>query len=266
LCPDGLVFDETSSSFAKCSFPFSVDCTGRQDLQAAKSSPGCPRENGYFPHPDETICDVFHFCVDGHPNRIECPSGLIFDNLLGQCGWADKSLRKGCTSEDLFSFVCPKEFGTNEHSRHADPEDCAFFFLCVDGKARRNGCGQGLVFNEKSLSCERQHNLSGRCSNWYNETYLESIFPTQRKAQDFKPIQRRRRPSVKNNGDFSLNEHKIDFEDYPRQLHHLANDPQLGFTSKQRKPVTSRRKSIKRRPIKRPELKTRGGTLSEKRF
>ena len=28
FCPDGLVFDETSTSYAKCGFPFSVDCTG----------------------------------------------------------------------------------------------------------------------------------------------------------------------------------------------------------------------------------------------
>ena len=28
FCPDGLVFDESSTSYAKCSFPFSIDCTG----------------------------------------------------------------------------------------------------------------------------------------------------------------------------------------------------------------------------------------------
>ena len=29
FCPDGLVFDESSTAFGKCGFPFSVDCTGR---------------------------------------------------------------------------------------------------------------------------------------------------------------------------------------------------------------------------------------------
>ena len=28
LCADGLVFDETSTTFAICGFPFSIDCTG----------------------------------------------------------------------------------------------------------------------------------------------------------------------------------------------------------------------------------------------
>lgn len=43
LCPDGLVFDESSVAFAKCSFPFSVNCTGRPELQPAQpSSLECP--------------------------------------------------------------------------------------------------------------------------------------------------------------------------------------------------------------------------------
>ena len=51
-CPDGLVFDESSIQFAKCSFPFSVDCSDRQLLQTPKPTPLCPRQNGYFPHQD----------------------------------------------------------------------------------------------------------------------------------------------------------------------------------------------------------------------
>jgi len=55
-CPDGLVFDETSIQFAKCSFPFSVNCEGRPELQPAKPTKFCPRQNGYFAHEDPTVC------------------------------------------------------------------------------------------------------------------------------------------------------------------------------------------------------------------
>ena len=55
LCADGLVFDETSIQFAKCSFPFSVDCSDRPQLQKAKSSGVCPRKNGYFPHENPEV-------------------------------------------------------------------------------------------------------------------------------------------------------------------------------------------------------------------
>ena len=55
FCDDGLVFDESSTAFAKCSYPFSVDCSGRRELQRPQPSPGCPRKHGYFPHPDPKV-------------------------------------------------------------------------------------------------------------------------------------------------------------------------------------------------------------------
>ena len=54
-CPDGLVFDEASTAFAKCSFPFSVDCKGRPELQPAQPTKLCPRQNGYFAHEDPSV-------------------------------------------------------------------------------------------------------------------------------------------------------------------------------------------------------------------
>ena len=59
LCPDGLVFDESSIQFAKCSFPFSVSCEGRPELQKPKPTPKCPRQNGYFQHEDPTVRRFF---------------------------------------------------------------------------------------------------------------------------------------------------------------------------------------------------------------
>ena len=108
------MFDETSLQFAKCSFPFSVSCEGRPELQKAKPGVKCPRQNGYFVHEDPTvrknnlhimfvvstniifyataswlhidynsfpfqICDKFYFCVDGVANELTCPESLIFN-------------------------------------------------------------------------------------------------------------------------------------------------------------------------------------------
>lgn len=86
-CSDGLVFDEAGSiQFAKCGFPFSIDCTGRPELQKAKpTGPECPRQNGYFPHENPAVCDKFYFCVDGVPNAITCPASLIFDPKTVSC-------------------------------------------------------------------------------------------------------------------------------------------------------------------------------------
>lgn len=197
LCPDGLVFDDRD---AKCGFPFSVDCTGRPDRQDAQPQLGCPRRNGYFSVPDEKICDKFNFCVDGRPNTVTCPGGLIFDQVLGRCAHSDQTKRIGCTSADLFGFQCP-EGRPFEHSRHPDTEDCHVFYLCIAGKARKNGCSEGKVFNPDTLSCERQDNVEGPCRNWFNQTYLDSIYqskavPSAITGNRVVSQENRRRPSM----------------------------------------------------------------------
>ena len=143
FCPDGLVFDETSTSYAKCGFPFSIDCTGgaiehvdnnswcniylylsgREDLQPAQPSPGCPRQEGYFSYPDEKVrkkeegyfifeisclqvCNKFNFCTRGVPNSITCAGGLIFDPLLGQCDYSDQVNRLDKTIIDIWLIWC----------------------------------------------------------------------------------------------------------------------------------------------------------------
>jgi len=176
FCPDGLVFDEASVSYAKCGFPFSVDCTGRDERQPAQATFGCPHQHGYFAIPDETVCNKFNFCVDGVPNTITCAGGLIFDPEKGQCAYSDQTTRVGCTSGDLFGFRCPEEnLGAQGYSRHSDPEDCQFFYLCIEGKARRNGCSIGDVFDPTSLQCQRQDKVDGACGSWYNQTFIESL-------------------------------------------------------------------------------------------
>ena len=55
--------------------------------------------------------------------------------------------------------------------------DCQYFYICIAGQARRNGCQVGLVFNKDTLACDSQSNLKNDrvCSQWYNDTYLEGI-------------------------------------------------------------------------------------------
>ena len=88
LCPDGLVYDLTTSvaSFqvvtelpivtmrmcisqvgtgappsdgSRCSYPFAIDCSSRTLLQPPQPRDNCPRQNGYFPV-DGTCDQVIH--------------------------------------------------------------------------------------------------------------------------------------------------------------------------------------------------------------
>lgn len=60
-----------------------------------------------------------------------------------------------CT--DVFSFKCPHMNETNGevHPRFADPEDCQFFYVCINGNVpRRSGCKLGQVFDDVTKKCE----------------------------------------------------------------------------------------------------------------
>jgi hypothetical protein len=59
-------------------------------------SEGCPRANGYFRHSDAQICDKFFNCVDGVPNVLPCPPGLIYDDTRSTCAWPAESRRTDC--------------------------------------------------------------------------------------------------------------------------------------------------------------------------
>lgn len=97
LCPDGLVFDENIRLKNKCDQPFNVDCEDRLELQPAKgTSEKCPRLNGFFAHPDESICHVYYNCLDGNAIENKCANGLHFDELTGTCVWPNTIGREGC--------------------------------------------------------------------------------------------------------------------------------------------------------------------------
>lgn len=58
---------------------------------------------------------------------------------------------------DVFQFDCPKvdEAVGATHPRYADPDDCQFFYVCINGDTpRRSGCKLGQVFDDESKKCE----------------------------------------------------------------------------------------------------------------
>ena len=60
--------------------------------------------------------------------------------------------------------------------------DCQYFYICIAGQARRNGCQTGQVFNKETLACDSQLSVKNDpvCRSWYNDTFMENIQVTQR--------------------------------------------------------------------------------------
>ncbi|XP_071455186.1 protein obstructor-E-like [Hetaerina americana] len=171
LCPDGMVFNDFSPVHEKCDLPFNIDCSKRPGLQPPKPSKNCPRQNGYFSHEDQSVCDKFYYCVDGKFNAITCPDGLVYNEKTGICTWPDEAKKEGCSSKEVFQFDCPHNPSTSGvlHPRYADPGDCQYFYVCINGEVpRRNGCSLGKVFNEQTKSCDAPKNVP-ECRDWYKD-------------------------------------------------------------------------------------------------
>ncbi|XP_063840586.1 protein obstructor-E-like [Scylla paramamosain] len=180
LCPDGLAFVDHNPRSEKCDYISAVDCTGRPELQPAQPAGACLRQNGYFFHPDETVCNQFFFCAEGTGNLVTCPTGLVFSGKSNNCVWADEAGRAGCSTPGGGpAFECPKV--THDvavaHPRYADPDDCQYFYVCIDGvNPRRNGCTFGQVFNSALGTCTSPAETP-ECGNYYTE-YFDDYFKT----------------------------------------------------------------------------------------
>ncbi|XP_063593487.1 uncharacterized protein LOC134770492 [Penaeus indicus] len=180
LCPDGMAFNDLNPRIEKCDFTFQVDCAGRPELQPAQPTEVCPRQNGYFPHPDPKICNKFYYCAAGSGSLITCPDGLVFSLKTGNCVWPDAAGRSGCASTNVLNFTCPTsgfDIQRDAHPRFPDPDDCQYFYVCINGKdPRRNGCAFGQVFNSVTKACDSPKEVP-ECADYYSQ-YFDEYFQT----------------------------------------------------------------------------------------
>ncbi|EGI59292.1 Putative chitinase 3 [Acromyrmex echinatior] len=124
----------------------------------------CKRQ-GYFVHPKS--CNRFYRCVkfnqaieDYSVFEFDCPAGLSFDERTEVCVWPG-SLSEGspCPGSSEIAPVTPKRFECSQPGYYADPQNCRWFFACMDlgGEeltAFEFRCPYGLIFDEKKLVCE----------------------------------------------------------------------------------------------------------------
>ncbi|KAK3867378.1 hypothetical protein Pcinc_027157 [Petrolisthes cinctipes] len=176
LCSDGMAFSDINPSVEKCDLLSTVDCSDRPKLQIPRPTEHCKRLNGNFP-PDEPNCQQAYRCVEGVSTLITCPEGLAFSLETGICDWPDQSGRKDCVVEKTDNFTCPKvrDDIAVSHPRYADPADCQYFYVCINGQTpRRNGCSFGQVFSTNTSTCTTPQKIP-ECADYYTE-YFDQYF------------------------------------------------------------------------------------------
>lgn len=110
---------------------------------------------------------------------ITCPESLRYSIKSGACVWPEESGRTNCASENKYNFTCPTQGldPIDVHPRYADPDDCQFFYVCINGKTpRRNGCSFGQVYNSKTQFCDNPKEVAD-CGDYYTE-YFDNYFST----------------------------------------------------------------------------------------
>ena len=158
------------------------------NAEPAVRSVNCPRANGYFAHPNNSVCDQFFFCSDGQFNPITCPTGLVFNPKTGTCSWPGEARRPGCLSTDVNDFECPSEGDESQGSNplYPDEDDCQFFYICINNRdPRRTGCTTGLVFNRETKRCDKPKNVSDEIWYWLAKKNISTAFLRSTDANDF---------------------------------------------------------------------------------
>ncbi|KZS12557.1 putative Cuticular protein analogous to peritrophins 3-C [Daphnia magna] len=177
VCGNGLAFDDTDpkNNRENCDYVYNIECGDRLELEPPISTPHCPSLHGVFP--DETKCDVFWSCWNGEASRYQCAPGLAYSRESRVCTWADQVAN--CKQEEVGNgFICPVtgDVATGAFSRHAHPEDCRQYYVCMNGNAREYGCPLGTVFkiglDDQSGFCADPEEVEG-CQDYYADSGLD---------------------------------------------------------------------------------------------
>ncbi|QQP54501.1 Uncharacterized protein FKW44_007351 [Caligus rogercresseyi] len=153
-----------------CDYIYNINCGNRTELEAPISAPNCPRLYGTFSDPED--CSAFYNCRDGAANRYSCAPGLSYDQRDRVCKWSDEVPDCRIVVEEEGGFVCPKDSGIGIFTKHAHPEDCRQYFVCISGVPREYGCPLGTVFkvgiDSADGKCSDPTEVP-ECSNYYGD-------------------------------------------------------------------------------------------------
>eukprot|EP00096_Caligus_rogercresseyi_P011775 TRINITY_DN474_c0_g1_i1.p1 TRINITY_DN474_c0_g1~~TRINITY_DN474_c0_g1_i1.p1 ORF type:complete len:417 (+),score=115.71 TRINITY_DN474_c0_g1_i1:159-1409(+) len=172
LCGNGLAFSDLDQTFTteNCDYIYNINCGNRTELEAPISAPNCPRLYGTFSDPED--CSAFYNCRDGAANRYSCAPGLSYDQRDRVCKWSDEVPDCRIVVEEEGGFVCPKDSGIGIFTKHAHPEDCRQYFVCISGVPREYGCPLGTVFkvgiDSADGKCSDPTEVP-ECSNYYGD-------------------------------------------------------------------------------------------------
>ncbi|KAK3928149.1 Protein obstructor-E [Frankliniella fusca] len=161
-CQNGLLFKGGhGAAHHHCHYHWDVDCGSRAVELIPLSSDGCEYQFGLYTDAAGACSGKYTRCEFGRPQLVDCPPGLAFDVTIHRCQWADQLEHIGCTAEQVTGFKCPSGIPSDPVSarfwpypRFAIEGDCEKLISCVNGHPRVISCGEDLVVDDSTLTCE----------------------------------------------------------------------------------------------------------------
>ncbi|GJQ73934.1 putative chitin-binding domain protein type 2 [Trypoxylus dichotomus] len=112
---------------------------------------------------DLTYCDRYWECVNGQPELYDCPNGLVFAGK-------NRGVTEGC-DYPWRSNYCEEKQQANPPigTEHCDwlygifghETSCTRYWTCWNGTATEQLCIGGLLYNERTHSCDWPENVDG---------------------------------------------------------------------------------------------------------
>lgn len=112
---------------------------------------------------DETYCDRYWECVDGQPELYDCPNGLVFAGK-------NRGVTEGCDYPWRSNYCDGKQqanppIGTEHcdwlYGIFGHETSCTRYWTCWNGTATEQLCIGGLLYNERTHSCDWPENVDG---------------------------------------------------------------------------------------------------------
>ncbi|XP_046985596.1 protein obstructor-E [Schistocerca americana] len=127
--------------------------------------PACPEPLGVqtYPHPD--LCDHFFLCTNGTVTLEQCENGLLYDGkgaAHNHCNynWAVDCGTRKADLTPISTPGCLYQFGI-----YPDSAQCSTTYVkCAFGVPHQTPCEPGLVYDDKTHSCNWPDLLLDQCN------------------------------------------------------------------------------------------------------
>ncbi|XP_033237375.1 uncharacterized protein [Drosophila pseudoobscura] len=148
-------------------------CDHAENVQCALEDPRAhkclPHMTEFFPHPDK--CNYFYYCIKGFLTIQQCPFYYGWDIERRSCVQINVAKCYGNSRRTSSPLDVREQCHQGVTKRFSYPQNCNYFYYCVDGFLLVEQCPIGYAFNATTGACGGRTRSSMDCTlTFWNDT------------------------------------------------------------------------------------------------